>query len=85
MLLDGLGLMLSGLPGLGGRGPSPGKGAPEGNWSSWPPGPGLKPEWAGMRGGRLIGSGCSIEVGAEIIERVNTRREQWGAGERSMR
>ena len=60
MLLDGLGLMLSGLPGLGGRGPSPGKGAPEGNWSSPPPGPGLK----GMRGGRLIGSGCSMEGGA---------------------
>ena len=54
---------MSGEPGLGppgGRGPSPGKGAPDGNWSvSWPPGPGLK----GIRGGRDIGSGCSMEVG----------------------
>ena len=56
--------------GLGGL--SPGKGVAGGNPSS----PGLKgldpnPGWFGIRGGRLIGSGCSMDVGVPGKRRHN--------------
>ena len=61
--------MLSGVGGLGGL--SPGKGVEGGNPSSGAPGLKLdpNPEWLGMRGGRLMGRGCSMDVGVPGIER----------------
>ena len=69
--MEELGLMfriLSGVADLGGRGVfmSPGKGGPggpRGGKFSLPGGPREDPKSEGIRGGKLIGNGCSIEVG----------------------
>ena len=76
--MEGFGLMLSGVPGLGGRLVSPGKGVegggpPRENPSpSGPPGPGLmldpNPVLGGIIGGKFIGRGCSMEVGVPEIK-----------------
>ena len=76
--------MLSGVPGLGGRLESPGKGVEGGGGPpreypspSGPPGPGLmfepNPVLGGIRGGKLMGRGCSMDVGVPEIKKCFKR------------
>ena len=66
--------MFSGVADLGGRGVfmSPGKEDPGGPKEKFAgtPGPSEDPKSVGIRGGKLIGKGCSIDVGVPKMKNM---------------